>query len=108
MFAFLTGFTAADITADQNGIVDYVYKVYNFTDGALGGWYAAEPMEYSPNFEIFFQINETRLHQPAEHTIDGNTYDAEFQIFGRDTRNQAFFCQTGIAAISMLLKVDDS
>jgi hypothetical protein len=33
-----------------------------FADGALGGWYASEPMEYTPNFEIYFQINETRLH----------------------------------------------
>lgn len=108
MFAFLTGYQAADISESEQGYSDYTYRMKGFPDGALGGWYASEPMEYTPNFEIYFQINETRLHQPAEHSLDGVTYDAEFQLMGVDTRGQAFFCESGLAAISMLLKVDDT
>ena len=108
MFAFLTGFKSVDITAEQNGVVDYVYTVSNFTDGAMGGWYAAEPIAYEPNRELFFQINETRLHFPSEHTLNGVTYDAEFQIFGNELKNSVFWCEDQRAAITVFLTIDDS
>ena len=108
MFAFLTGFLAGDISEAEQGYTDWTYRMKGFTDGLLGGWYAAEPMEYTPNFEIYWQVNETRLHYPAEHSLDGVTYDAELQLMGVDIRNGAFFCEEGLGAISMLLKVDET
>ena len=41
-------------------------------------------------------------------TINGETYDAEFQIFGFDIYNRKLYCSSGVGALSVLLKVDDS
>ena len=89
-------------------MVNDVYTVQNFTAGALGGWYGTEPLAYTPNRELFFQITETRFHYPAEHTLNGATFAAEFQIFGQEQKNSVFFCETGKAAISILLNIDDN
>jgi len=65
-------------------------------------------LAYAPNFELYFEINETRIHYPSEHSLEGETFDAEFQVFGVDIRKQAFFCNDNLAALSVLLKVDDN
>ena len=67
--------------------MDYVYKVKPAEPGALGGWYAAEPISYNPQHEIYWQINETRFHYPGEHFVDSQVADAEFQIIGYDIKN---------------------
>lgn len=105
MFAFLTGFEPVDITSDNIGVVNDVLTMYNFSSG---GWYAAEPIAYDPNRELFFEINETRFHFPSEHQINSQSYDAEFQIFGVELKDSIFWCQDQRAAISILLTVGDT
>lgn len=51
---------------------------------------------------------ETRFHFPAEHKINGVTYDAEFQIIGKDAKNLASYCAAHSAGLSLMIKVDDT
>ena len=49
-----------------------------------------------------------RFHYPAEHMLNGTTYDLEMQIFGNDTYNRALACFSQHSAISVFFKLDDT
>ena len=91
-FAFLTSWLSADIAKDEAALTNYVYTIKPKTEGALGGWYQAEPLVQTPQYQVYYQVNETRLHTPGEHTINGVGYDAEFQVVGYDKKKTGHYC----------------
>jgi hypothetical protein len=107
-FAFLTGFYPGTISADEVGVTDYVYTVKPNATNDLGGFYAGEPLFTASNRVVFWKVSEMRFHFPAEHAINGTTYDAEFQIVGDDVADTAYICTAKQAALSLMIKVDDS
>jgi len=74
-----------------------------FTTG--GGFYAAEPLKSDQDHQIYWEMDNIRFHSPAEHKINGTTYDVEMQIFGWDYYNRHVVC-SGKGATSIFFNID--
>ena len=72
-----------------------------------GSWIAGEPFDNKMNPQIVWDVESIRFHHPAEHKINGTTYDLEMQVFGRDLYDRHIICD-GNSAISLFFNIDDS
>ena len=77
------------------------------TKPGAGGWIAGEPFGNKMNPQIVYEIENIRFHHPAEHKINGTTYDLEMQVFGKDLYGRHIICD-GDSAISLFFNIDDS
>jgi len=72
-----------------------------------GGWYAAEPLKSAQNHQLYWEIESVRFHHPAEHKINGTTYDLEMQIFAKDYYSRKVICMGEVGATSIFFKLGD-
>ena len=72
--SFLTAWQNANITKEDYGFKNYVYRI-NATDGNLGLYYATESFVGGP--QILWNVTQIRFHYPSEHTINGDSFDLE-------------------------------
>ena len=103
-FSFLPASTAA--TVKTYGFENWVYQMSDFSD-EIAGFYGSEPLASNQNHQIYWKIDNIRYHHPAEHKINGTTYDLEMQIFGDDFYGRHAIC-SGQGAVSILFTIDDT
>jgi hypothetical protein len=102
---FLPSFKSGE--ADSYGFDNWVYMLKS-NQSAFGGYYATEPVAYTNNRAVYWDVYEVRFHYPAENLINGTQYDLEMQIFGYDLYDRHFICTQKKGALSVFFNVDDT
>jgi len=91
------------VQAGTYGFENWVYQLSNLSK--VGGFYAAEPLKSDQDHQIYWKMDNIRFHSPAEHKINGTTYDVEMQIFGFDYYERSIVC-SGKGATSIFFNID--